>query len=525
MKHVVRALVGLLAGTMILTACGSAQTSSPGSNAPSQSGAVAGSPKSGGTLQVLLQADSETLDPHKTTNSTALILIQLLYDRLVEVTPDDTIVPGLAKDWTISDDGLTYTFNLREGVKFQDGSDFTSADVKASIARIVDPATASPVKANFEIVKSVDTPDDHTVVMTLSVPYAPFLAQLASQNSAIVPSEAGDELATKPDGTGSFKLSSWDINQKAVLVKNPDYWDAGKPYLDGITFTFLEDANARVAALQSKRIDFLYRMPEELVPVLQAESDVTVAGGAGTNSWYYWVLNPHQGPTADVKVRQALYWAIDREQLVDLCRPGAAWAHSSGFMPPDHWAGVKEEIYTYDPEKAKQLLADAGYPNGFPIEIWVLTGRASYNCMAEALQAQLEKVGVHATIELHEIGEMTAVGDHLEDGTFQSMMLGLVGTLDPDIRVQQTFVTDGGSNLVDFSDKEVDQLAAEAQATTDQNKRGDLYRELQRRLAEVGPYAFLHNYGSFDAVLNDVKGYEWNHGLIYWGLKNVWLDR
>jgi peptide/nickel transport system substrate-binding protein len=465
------------------------------------------------------------LDPHKTTNSTALILIQLLYDRLVEVMPDDTIVPGLATDWTISDDGLTYTFKLRSGVKFHDGSAFTSEDVQASIERIVDPATASPVKANFEIVESIDTPDDQTVVITLSVPYAPFLAQLASQNSAIVPSEAGDELGTEPDGTGSFKLSSWEINQEVDLVKNPDYWDEGKPYLDGITFTFLEDANARVAALQSRRIDFLYRMPEELVPVLQAESDIAVNGGAGTGSWYYWALNPHEGPTADVEVRQALYWAIDREQLVALCRPGAAWAHSSGFVPPDHWAGVTDEIYTYDAAKAKELLADAGYTDGFPIEIWVLTGRASYNCMAEALQAQLAQVGVDATIELHEIGDMTAATEHLRDGEFQSMMLGLVGTLDPDIRVQQTFVTGGGSNLMDFSDDEIDRLAAEAQATTDQGERGDLYRELQRRLAEVGPYAFLHNYGSFDAVLDDVKGYEWNHGLIYWALKDVWLDR
>ncbi|HEX6947122.1 MAG TPA: ABC transporter substrate-binding protein [Acidimicrobiia bacterium] len=489
-----------------------------------------GEPKYGGVLKFQLLRDADAgYDPNLATLSTVYTITQLIFDTLGEVTPDGEIVPSLATDWEISDDELTYTFHLRDDVLFHNGRQMTSADVKYTIERIKNPETNSPRRAVYEVVESIETPDDTTVVFHLSEPYAPFLAALSDITAAIVPQEVveaeGGTLNTNPVGTGPFKFVEWQVDRHVIVERNDDYWREGLPYLDGIEFSFNDDGNARAANVRSGTIDFLWNATPELVSVLREDPNLVTYGGEGTQSFQYLLLNINREPFDDVRVRQAIFWALDREAIRMVSRPDTTTPLNSGFLPATHWAGVQPEdfIYTQDYDRARSLLEEAGVGNGFDMEILVLVGSDFHIRTAQVIQSQLEPLGINVTVTTVESGQQT---ERRNNGDFDGIVTGFSGTIDPDERVTQTFVTGGGTNYVHFSDEIVDQLAEEARRTSDRERRGDLYRQLQLRVAEVGPMAFIYNYHFVDALRADVKGYTFNPQLVdYRSVREVWLDR
>ncbi len=531
----VRTALVLFVIAILVSACGSAgesQSASQAASGAASASASASQVKNGGTLNVLLKQDEgQGFDPAILTFSTGFVISQQMFDSLAEIQPDGTITPSLATGWDISPDNLTYTFHIRQGVKFHDGTNMTAKDVKCTIDRIMDPSTKSPRASLYSSVSQVTASDDQTVVIQLSEPFSPLLSALADITAGIVPCSAvGDANFFKhPVGTGAFKLESWTQGQSVKLVANPEYWDAGKPHLAGITFTFNADDNARSAALQAGDVNFLYDGPAPMLKTLQDDSSVDVYMPQGQMSWLYFLMNPNKKPFDDVRVRQAIYWALDRQQLADLCMPGMSNVLNAGFLPPTYWAANKEVKYQQNLDKARQLLADAGYANGFSFQINSLTGWDFQNCTAQAIQQQLKPLKIDAKVQIMDAGQMAAqwsAPDLTSDAAFDSQVLGFSGTIDPDERFQQTFLPGGGTNWAHFSDDQVTQLATEARQTTDRAKRAELYAQAQSRLAEVGPYAFLYNYYKFDATQSYVKGYVFNPQLIsYRQLRDVWLDQ
>lgn len=535
------ALVAAL--TMVVAACsgggsGAGSTSTTaGSGSDSTTtttGGGGGEQKTGGVLRVLMKQDEgQGFDPAILTFSTGFVIAQQMFDSLAEITPSGEIVPSLAERWDVSDDGLTYTFHIRPGVKFHNGDPLTAEDVKFTIDRIRDPETQSPRIGIYAVVESVEATDELTVVIRLKEPFAPLLSALADITAGIVSKSAvgaaGADFYRQPVGTGAFMMKEWNEGQYVELVRFDEYWDGDKPYLDGITFTFNNDDNARAAALRAGDIDFLYDAPVPLKEILEGDPSVEIYAPEGQMAWLYFLVNPHKAPFDDVRVRQAIFEAIDRQQLADLCYPGLSTALNAGFLPAGYWAANPEVMYTGNVEKAKGLLEEAGYGDGFSFTINSLTGWDFQNCTAQGIQEQLRPLGIEIEVRILEAGQLTgeaSAADKTSNEAFEAMILGFSGTIDPDERFQQSFMPGGGTNWGGFTDDELAEIVTKARQTFDRDERAELYRQAQHRLAEVGPYAFLYSYHKLDAAQSYVKDYVFNPNLIsYRQLRDVWFDQ
>jgi peptide/nickel transport system substrate-binding protein len=534
------ALFGLLVAlALVVSACGGQTQSSTDAQPSATTGdsgqpASSGSATTGGILRVLLKQDEgQGFDPAILTYSTGFVIAQQMFDSLAEVQPDGEITPSLAESWDISDDEMTYVFTLREGVMFHDGTEMTADDVVYTINRILDPETASPRATLYSAVESVEATGSYEVTIQLSEPFSPLLSALADITAGIVSDEAveaaGADFYREPVGTGAFKMDEWVEGQSVALVRHDDYWDGDKPYLDGISFTFNADDNARAAAVRAGDVDFLYDGPESLLSVMKEDDKIVVYSPEGQMSWLYLLLNMQKEPFDDVRVRQAIYTAIDRQELADLCQPGNSNPLNAGFLPPTHWAGNTETLYEQDYDRAQELLDEAGYGDGFSFTINSLTGWSFQNCTAQAIQEQLAPLNITVDVAIMESGQLATERDQEDmssDAAMDSMVLGFSGTIDPDERFQQTFLAGGGTNFVDFDDQEIAELAEEARQTSDRDARAELYRQAQTLLAERGPFAFLYNYYKYDAAATAVKDYVFNPQLIsYRQLRDVWIDQ
>ena len=523
-KRALRQITGVVLVGAVLAAC-----SSGGGDSGDATGGDA-TPQRGGTLRMQLLRDTSGggYDPAKTTESVVYTIDGLVFDTLVEADPTGKLVPSLAEKWDVAADGLTYTFTLRSGVKFHDGSEMTSTDVKFTIDRIVDPATKSPRRGVFSSVKEVTAPDPTTVVVTLSKPYAPLLNVLADVTASIVPKAVveakGDDFSDAPVGTGAFKWESWRRDTEIKLVANADYWQPDLPYLDGVMVSFNSDSNARAANVRSGTIDLLWNAPPELYTVLKGDSAVQVIGGEGSTSFQYMLLNMAKAPFSDVRVRQAIYNTLNREQIRTISRPDTTATLNAGFLPPGHWAELKTPVYaTGDLDKAKALLADAGLSAGFPMEIMVLNGSDFHIRSAQAIQQQLQPLGIQVKVTTVDSGEQQ---QRLAGGNFDSVITGFSGSLDPDERLTSAFGTGGGVNYAKFSDPQVDDLIAQGRAATDQSQRATIYQQVQQRLAEIGPMAFTFNYNYFDVLTDKVHGYVYNPTTVnYRSIRQVWIEK
>ncbi|MCV0384676.1 MAG: hypothetical protein K5799_14725 [Erythrobacter sp.] len=524
---------------MVATACGQqAPSESDGSGQSAQPGASQAPESSeppgdgdiarGGELKIQLLRDADAgYDPALGTLSTVYTVNGLIFDTLGEVQPDGTIEPSLATEWDISEDELTYTFTIREGVLFHNGREMTAEDVKYTIERIMDPDTNSPRRSVYAAVESVEAPDATTLIIQLSEPFAPLIPALSDISAGIVPQEeveaAGGNLNANPVGTGPFRFVEWKQDQHVKLEAFEDYWREGLPYLDAVTVSFNDDANARAANLRSATIDFLWNAPPELVDVFRADDSLQTFGGEGTQSFQYMLLNMQREPFDDVRVRQAIYWAVDREAVREISRPGTTTPLNAGYLPSTHWAGTDEILYTQDYDQASALLEDAGYGDGFEMEILVLMGSDFHIRSAQAIQEQLEPLGITVTVTTVDSGQQT---DRRNSGDFDAIITGFSGTIDPDERFTQTFGTGGGTNYVNFSDAEVDQLIEDARRTSDRDERAELYRQAQLRIAEIGPMLFIYNYHFVDVLQEYVRGYVFNPQLVdYRSIRQVWLDQ
>ena len=338
--------------------------------------AVAAAPASAQTpanvLVVGQIAEPKSLDPHTVTATNDFRILVNVYDGLVRFK-DGTleVEPALAESWDVSEDGKTYTFKLRQGVKFHDGTDFNADAVKFNFDRMLKedhPFYSTgpfPLSFNFASVEAVNVVDPQTVEFKLSEAFAPFLSNLAYPTGLIVSPAAveqhGADYGRNPSGTGAFKFVEWQSSQRVVIESNPDYWD-GAASLEAVVFRPITDANTRVAEMMAGGIDVMVEVPPDNLATFKQDAGFAVAEQAGPHVWFG-ILNTPSGTCADNSVRQAANYAVNKETLVNDVLQGTATVAAGPIPPAFNWVESPVDAYAYDPEKAKALLAEAGVEN------------------------------------------------------------------------------------------------------------------------------------------------------------------
>ena len=475
-----------------------------------------------GVLIVGQIAEPKSLDPAAVTAVNDFRILMNVYDGLVRYK-DGTleVEPSLATSWDISDDGLEYTFSLREGVSFHDGSAFDADAVKFNFDRMLDEnhpyhdTGPFPLSFFFSAVEDVAVMDASTVKFTLNAPYAPFLSNLAYPTGLIVSPAAvmehGADFGRNASGTGAFTFGEWRSNEAVVVEANADYW-GGAPALDAVVFRPITDANTRVAEMLAGGIDMMVEVPPVALSSFGADPYV-VHEQAGPHVWFL-ILNAKEGPFADKRVRQAANYAINKEAIVNDVLEGTA-AIAAGPTPPAFaWAYNESlEPYPYDPDKARALLAEAG-AEGAELTFFVTEGGSGMLdpvAMGTAIQADLQAVGLDVKIETYEwntfLGE---VNPGLEGKADMAEMAWM--TNDPDTLPFLALRTDawpdkGGFNSGYYSNPAVDELLEAARASTDQAERARLYQEMQTIVQEDAPWVFVANWKQNAVSSNRVENF------------------
>jgi peptide/nickel transport system substrate-binding protein len=476
-----------------------------------------------GTLVVALVAEPVNLDPPQVTDLNSLRVSRRIVETLVTFAEESTqIVPGLAESWTISKDGLTYTFKLRKGIKFHDGTPLDAKAVAFSIERQFNPEHPANKLGKYPFagyffgnVKAVEPMDDLTVRFVLKEPRASFLAVLTAGAASIVSPTAvmkwGADYALNPIGTGPFRYVSWQRGQQVVLEKNPGYW-RGPVKIDRVIFRPIVEDQARLTELLTGAVDMIVGVPPDFVDQLEGSGKATLLKQVGAHVWYLGINNQKK-PFDDKRVRQALNYAVNKDAIVKDVLKGTG-SPSSGPVLPGTWgADTALKAYPYDPARAKKLLAEAGYPNGFSTTMWVPesgSGMQSPVAMATVMQSNLKAVGVTVTLQTMEWGAYLAKLRSKEQDLFA--LSWMAGSEDPDMvmypLLHSSQWTPNGPNRALYKNDKFDELLAQARQTTDQPKRAALYREAQKILVEDAPWVFVDHEVQIAAMSKRVQGFK-----------------
>ncbi|MGO4523472.1 ABC transporter substrate-binding protein [Microvirga sp. 2MCAF35] len=405
-----------------------------------------------------------------------------LYEGLVRIDRNGKVQPLLAKSWEIMPDGLTYTFHLQEGVKFHDGSTFDSADVKFAFDRARDPKSTNAQKQIFAPITSIETPDPATVVIKLKETSGNFLYYLGWGDAVIVAPESAANNAANPVGTGPFKFKSWTRGDRVELVRNPDYWQKDKTKLDSVTFRFISDAQAQVAALKAGDVDAFPNLgAPELFAEFQKDSRFKAVAG-NTEGEVVAGMNNAKKPFDDVRVRRALMHAVDRKALVDGAYSGFGQPIGSFFSPNNPAFVDMTGVIPYDPEKAKALLQEAGYGNG--LSITIKSPQMAYaSRSAELLSAMLSEVGVDLKIIPTEFPAKW-IEEVFKAKDYDMTIVAHTEPLDIDIFARDNY-------YFNYKNDTFKTLVADASKTTDEKARYAKYAQAQKILAEDVPALFL----------------------------------
>lgn len=480
----------------------------------------------GGTLIYGRGGDAVSLDPAIVTDGESLIIAEQVYETLVNFDKETTdIVPGLAKKWEVSEDGLTYTFELEEGIKFHDGTDFNAEAVVKNVERWLtsnDEAKFAYFASQFggfkgsetAIIKEVKADGNNKVTFTLNKPQAPFLKNLAMSPFAIASPAAiekhGDKFGENPVGTGPFKFESWKRNDTITLVKNEDYHKDGEPKVGKLIFKVIEDNSARLNALIKGEVDLIDGLNPSDAEKVKNDKNLQLFERPSLNVGYLG-FNVEKEPFNNPKVRQAISHAVNKEALIENFYEGTA-EPAKNPMPPT-LSGYNDEVkdYEFDLEKAKKLLAEAGYKDGFKVDLWAMPVPRPYmpngQKVAEALQADFEKIGVKANIVTM---EWATYLEKVQAGESSLFMLGWTGDNgDADNFLYTLLDKDaiGSNNYSRYANEEVHKLLLDAQAETDEAKRAELYKKAQEIIHADAPWVPLAHSTPLLAGKSTIEGF------------------
>ena len=500
----------LLSGVMALLlsaslcACGGSKTAEGTSEAAGESSEAEtsntlseGTPVPGGSVVYGMTQDLASLDPHVDTDAGTRDVVFNLYEGLVKPTSDGGFIPAVASDYIISDDAKTYTFTLRDGITFHDGTPVTIEDVKYSIARYAEIQGES--SAFSSLVDSVEVQDDKTLVVNLKESYSEFLPMMTI---AIIP-QSNEDPAGNPIGTGPFKYVSYTPGQNLELEKYDGYWQEGVPSLDSVEFKFIADVDTAFVELQAGTIDILKYLTSAQAETLGDDYNIVQGSMNLVHAMY---LNSAYEPLSKTEVRQALCYAVDRDAINNFIFGGKSHIIGSHMIPAmsKYYEPEAETVYSYDPEKAKELLADAGYADGFDLEITVPSSYSQHVDSAQIIADELSQVGINVT--LNQVEWSTWLQDVYKGGNFQATVIGFDGTLAPSDWLKK-YVTDDAKNFMHYSNTEYDDVFNTAYTTVDDDVKVENYKKAQMILAEDAAAVYIEDPANLVAVSKKFGGY------------------
>ena len=515
-----------LAAAMMLTACGGGSsttaTTAAANNGGGETAAATEAASTGGTITdtdivVAMGADIVTMDPANQNDTTSSVFMNHCYNKLTKINDDGELVGDLATSWDIENGGLDYVFHLAENAVFADGTPVTAEDVKFTYDRAKEsPKSKSDVAAVSEVI--VD--DEHTVRIRLTDVYAPFITKTTDTGLSIVSKAAVEKAGGNYGdvdtwmGSGPYKPTEWVQNDHYTLVANENYWGEEKPIATSIEVRVIPEGSARTIALEAGEVDIVWSVDAIDCANVEANPDVTLLSQPSSGIEYIG-MNTSQEKFSDVRVRKAINMAIDKQVFIDAIIEGRGTVANSYInkMVP----GWTDEVSGYDVniEEAKKLLAEAGYPNGFDCSIYVNGDTRTRS--ATIVQAQLAEIGINVEISTYEWGALLEI---LTAGTHEMFLLGWSnGSFDADGSTYQLFHTDNfgaSGNRAWLDDEEVDGLIEAAQKELDNEKRMELYKELQFKLQELCPWVPLYYKDDNVGIRADLKGFKLHKGASHY---------
>ena len=456
-------------------------------------------------ITIGIPQDLDSLVPSLSQGAGTQEILFNIYEGLYKPDSEGNLVPAVASDYTMSEDGLVYTFTLRDGITFHNGNPVTVEDVKYSIETCAGLNGGEPVISAFSNIESVETPDESTIVITLKESSSSFMAILATVEAAIVPADAAD-LQTNPVGTGPYKFVSRSLQENVLLERFDDYWGE-KAHIKDITLKVLADSDSIVMNLEGGAVDLVARVSTAQAAELGDDFEVLEGTMNLVQAMY---LNNAIEPFDNEKVRQALCYAINKQEILDFVSEGKGTPVGSSMFPAFGKYYIEElnDLYTTDIEKAKELLADAGYPDGFSFTMKVPSNYQQHVDTAQVVAEQLKQIGVTANIEL--IEWETWLSDVYQGRDFEATLVGVDASTLTAGAMLSRFRSDAHNNFVNFSNEEYDAAYAEAlaaEAVMDDDKATEAYKKCETILAETAANVYIQDMCELVAVRKGYTGY------------------
>ncbi len=473
----------------------------PGADPSTQAGE---SPAYGGSAVVGIQQDIDSLDPHLATAAGTKEILFNIFEGLVKSDENGNLIGAVASDYTVSEDGLVYTFTLRDNVKFHNGNAVTAEDVKYSLERVSGLLDGTPLISALSTIQAVDIIDERTVQVTVESADAELIYSFVA---AIIPAGSGEEEGAVPVGTGPFSFVSYSPQESIVVKKNPDYWQEGLPYLDEVTFKIVNSAETALMELQGGTIDIYPYLTDSQAQTLRSGNTHQVIASP-SNVVQALFLNNTAEPLDDPLVRQAILYAIDKEEINTFVGGGTGSLIGSAMLPTlaDYYVDLND-VYgtTANVEKAKELLAQAGYENGFDLSIDIPSNYEFHMQTGEVIVEQLKAVGINATVNPVEWN--TWLEDIYNGRKYTATISGITCDQTPGYLLNR-FQTESSKNFINYSNEAFDETYLKAHGAMDLKEKAEYYKQLQQLLTDDAATAFLQVPGNMTAISNRLEGYK-----------------
>ncbi len=475
-----------------------------------------GEPTYGGSVVVGIQQDIDSLDPHKATAAGTKEILFNIFEGLVKPDENGNLINAVASDYSVSEDGLTYTFTLRDGVKFHNGNEVTAEDVKYSLERVSGLLNGEVLISTMKTITSVTISDDKTVLVTVDSPNPELIY---SFTAAIMPAGSGEAEGAAPIGTGPFSFVSYVPQEGIVLAKHTEYWQEGLPYLDEVTFKIIANVDTAMLDIKGGSVDIVPYLTDSQAAELSSTFNVVSAPSNVVQALFF---NCAEGPLANVKVRQAICYALDKEMVSEFVAGGNGTLISSAMLPTlqDYYVDLNGTYgNTANVEMAKQLLAEAGYPDGIDLEITVPSNYDVHVEATEVVAEQLKQANINVTINAVEWGVW--LEETYNGRQYEATICGITSDITPGYLLNR-FVSDSSKNFINYNNAEYDAAYAQVEAAATLEERAVYYKNLQQIICEDAGSAFIMVPPLTIAMDKELGGYKFypiyvqDMSTVYW---------